>query len=42
MTGKYMDLLFNNQWKTGKAIPFWDGKTAKRIVDTIVNKLIKN
>ncbi|RNC84096.1 MAG: UDP-N-acetylglucosamine 2-epimerase (non-hydrolyzing) [Winogradskyella sp.] len=39
---KYMDLLFNNQWKSGNDIPFWDGKAAKRIVDVITNKLIKN
>lgn len=38
----HLDCLFNNQWKTSKSIPFWDGKAAERIVKTITEKLIKN
>lgn len=39
---KYLDILFSGQWKTAKSIPFWDGKTAKRIVKIITQELIKN
>ncbi len=37
----YFDILFNNQWKQAKPILYWDGNTAKRIVQTILNT-IKN
>ncbi|WP_422107361.1 non-hydrolyzing UDP-N-acetylglucosamine 2-epimerase [Winogradskyella sp.] len=33
----YLDQLFEGQWKTYKPIPFWDGKTAQRIVSHIVD-----
>lgn len=33
---KYLDKLFKGQWKEGKTIPLWDGKTAKRIIDVIL------
>lgn len=39
---KHLDVLFSNQWKTAQLIPFWDGKTAQRIVAIITEKLIKN
>jgi len=32
----YLDLLFNEKWKKGQAIPLWDGKAATRIVDAIL------
>lgn len=38
----YLDKLFKGEWKQTQDIPFWDGKTAKRIVDVITEKLIKN
>ena len=32
----YLDKLFAGNWKKGSSIPFWDGKTAKRIVDILL------
>lgn len=32
-----MDRLFNGQWKKGAIPKMWDGKTADRIVDSIIN-----
>ncbi len=34
-----MDILFSGQWKTGAIPELWDGHTAERIVDIILNKL---
>lgn len=34
--GQAMKKLFNGQWKTGQDIPLWDGKAAKRIVETLL------
>lgn len=31
----YLDKLFLGNWKKGNDIPFWDGKTANRIVENI-------
>ena len=36
----HLDVLFANQWKKGKSIPLWDGKTAKRIVTIISEQLM--
>lgn len=33
---KYMDLLFSNKWKAGKSPELWDGKSAIRIVDHLI------
>ncbi|MFI1770620.1 non-hydrolyzing UDP-N-acetylglucosamine 2-epimerase [Thalassobellus citreus] len=38
---KYLDILFNNQWKTSKHIPLWDGNASKRIVTVLINELKK-
>ncbi|HWW42660.1 non-hydrolyzing UDP-N-acetylglucosamine 2-epimerase [Pedobacter sp.] len=38
---KAMNKLFSNEWKKGKEIPLWDGKTSERIVDALI-KLFKN
>ncbi|SHG61912.1 non-hydrolyzing UDP-N-acetylglucosamine 2-epimerase [Winogradskyella jejuensis] len=38
----YLERLFDGQWKQTQSIPFWDGKTAERIVSVITEKLIKN
>ncbi|ARV10201.1 UDP-N-acetylglucosamine 2-epimerase (non-hydrolyzing) [Winogradskyella sp. PC-19] len=38
----YLNKLFDGQWKQMQSIPFWDGKTAERIVKVITNNLIKN
>jgi len=32
----FLERLFRNNWKTGHAIPLWDGKTAERIVDILL------
>ena len=32
----YLETLFEGQWKTGKSIPLWDGKTAARIIDALL------
>ena len=32
----YLDTLFNSKWKQYKTIPLWDGKTAQRIVKTLI------
>ena len=32
----YLESLFRGQWKKTQAIPLWDGKTAERIVKTIL------
>ena len=32
----YLRKLFNNQWKEGQLIPLWDGKTAKRIINVLL------
>jgi UDP-N-acetylglucosamine 2-epimerase (non-hydrolysing) len=32
-----MEKLFSGQWKTGKIPHLWDGKTAERIIESIVN-----
>ena len=32
----YLDTLFNSKWKRYKTIPLWDGKTAQRIVKTLI------
>lgn len=32
----YLEKLMNNQWKSYQGIPLWDGKTAERIVDKII------
>lgn len=34
-----MDILFSGQWKTGAIPELWDGHTAERIVDIMINKL---
>lgn len=31
-----MDILFNGEWKSGRIPDLWDGKTAKRIVDKLL------
>jgi UDP-N-acetylglucosamine 2-epimerase (non-hydrolysing) len=33
----YIDQMLNGNWKQYTGIPYWDGKTAKRIVDTIIS-----
>lgn len=33
----YLNRLFEHKWKTGQPIPLWDGKTATRIVDILLN-----
>ena len=33
----YFDKLLNNNWKNGKVPPLWDGKTAKRIINKILD-----
>jgi len=38
----YLDKLFLGQWKQSQEIPFWDGKTANRIVNVITEELIKS
>ena len=38
----YLDRLFEGNWKQAQSIPFWDGKTANRIVNVIANQLIKS
>jgi len=38
---KHLEHLFNDEWKQAKPIPFWDGKTAERIVDVLVKQLLK-
>lgn len=35
----YFEILFRDKWKKGQPIPLWDGKTAKRIIDVIINEL---
>lgn len=32
----YLEKLMNNQWKKYQGIPMWDGKTAERIVNKII------
>ncbi len=32
----YLEKLFDDQWKTYHTIPFWDGKTSKRIVEALL------
>lgn len=32
-----MEKLFSGQWKTGDPIPLWDGKTAERIVQHLID-----
>lgn len=32
-----MEKLFSGHWKTTRQIPFWDGKTAERIVNIMLN-----
>jgi UDP-N-acetylglucosamine 2-epimerase (non-hydrolysing) len=32
----FMDILFKGDWKEGQTIPMWDGKTAKRIVEVLL------
>ena len=32
----YLEKLFKDEWKTYKTIPLWDGKTAQRIVKTLI------
>lgn len=32
-----MDKLFAGEWKAGGEIPLWDGKTAERIVEELIN-----
>ncbi|MBO3115790.1 UDP-N-acetylglucosamine 2-epimerase (non-hydrolyzing) [Winogradskyella sp. DF17] len=32
----FMDILFKDDWKEGKPIPMWDGKTSKRIVEVLL------
>lgn len=34
-----MEKLFSDNWKTGKVPYLWDGKTAKRIVEVLLQKL---
>lgn len=36
-----LELLFTNQWKKGKIPEKWDGKTAERIIEVIVNNIKK-
>lgn len=36
-----MEKLFNGHWKKGKEIPKWDGKTAQRIVEHLLDLKIK-
>ena len=33
---KHLKTLFSGRWKKGKPIPLWDGKTATRIVDILL------
>lgn len=37
---KAMKLIMENNWKKGAIPELWDGKTAQRIVDVIVNQLV--
>ena len=39
---KHLDILFKNQWKQAQSIPFWDGNTARRILEIITKKFITN
>lgn len=32
-----MEKLFSGEWKQGEEIPMWDGKTAERIVETLLS-----
>jgi UDP-N-acetylglucosamine 2-epimerase (non-hydrolysing) len=32
-----MDLLFENKWKSGTVPPLWDGHTAERLVQILIN-----
>ena len=34
----YLDILFEGKWKKGKDIPLWDGHTAQRILDVLIQK----
>ena len=34
-----LDKLFNNNWKKSKIPELWDGKSSKRIIDYLVNKI---
>ncbi len=34
---EYLNKLFSGRWKSGKDIPLWDGKTADRIVETLLH-----
>jgi len=34
-----LNKLFEGKWKHGKIPPLWDGKTAERIVDILLNKI---
>lgn len=38
----HLEKLFKGEWKQSQDIPLWDGHTAKRIVNVITEKLIKN
>jgi len=37
----YLDKLFTGQWKKGKIPEFWDGKSAQRIVNHIIENFNK-
>ena len=34
-----LNKLFEGKWKHGEIPPLWDGKTAERIVDILLNKI---
>jgi UDP-N-acetylglucosamine 2-epimerase (non-hydrolysing) len=36
---KYIDIILSNNFKKGKIIEMWDGKTSERIVEIIKNKI---
>ncbi|MDR5589345.1 non-hydrolyzing UDP-N-acetylglucosamine 2-epimerase [Christiangramia sp. SM2212] len=33
----YLEKLMNDQWKQGSEIPLWDGKTAERIIKSLIH-----
>lgn len=35
-----LEKLFAGNWKQAQNIPFWDGKSADRIVDVVINELV--
>jgi len=37
----YLDKIMKNDWKQYQGIPFWDGKTAERIIDILISTYSK-